>query len=52
MSLGFDLGPTKTVIIKGNPEYAHYPLFEDVLDDFGVTEKSRRSYQPTEVHIS
>ncbi|WP_204269106.1 hypothetical protein, partial [Klebsiella aerogenes] len=34
---------------QGNPEYAHYPLFEDVLDDFEATEEERQSYQPTEI---
>lgn len=42
-------GTDKDGYYQGNPEYAHYPLFEDVLDDFGVTEEERRSYQPTEI---
>ncbi|MFX9721458.1 hypothetical protein ABTO99_15230 [Acinetobacter baumannii] len=46
---GFRPGTDKDGYYQGNPEYAHYPLFEDVLDDFGVTEEERRSYQPTEI---
>lgn len=32
---GFRPGTDKDGYYQGNPEYAHYPLFEDVLDDFG-----------------
>ncbi len=46
---GFRPGTDKDGYYQGNPEYAHYPLFEDVLDDFGVMEEERRSYQPTEI---
>ena len=31
----------------GNPDYAHYPLFEDVLDDFELTQAERNNYQPS-----
>ncbi|MDC4045470.1 hypothetical protein [Acinetobacter baumannii] len=46
---GFRPGTDKDGYYQGNPEYAHYPLFEDVLDDFEVTEEERQSYQPTEI---
>lgn len=33
----------------GNPEYAHYPLYEDLLNDYGLSEKDRREYQPSKI---
>lgn len=29
---------------KGNPDYAHYPLFEDVLGALGIDDAERRSF--------
>lgn len=49
MSLDFGQGWIKTATIRGNPEYAHYPLFEDILNDFGITEQDRLTYHPTEI---
>lgn len=46
---GFRPGIDRDGYYQGNPEYAHYPLFEDVLNDFGVTEQERFDYQPTEI---
>lgn len=46
---GFRPGADRDGYYQGNPEYAHYPLFEDVLNDFGVTEEERRSYKPTNI---
>ncbi len=46
---GFRPGADRDGYYQGNPEYAHYPLFEDVLNDFGVTEEERRSYKPTSI---
>ncbi|MDO7192109.1 hypothetical protein Q5M49_00210 [Acinetobacter nosocomialis] len=46
---GFRPGTDRDGYYQGNPEYAHYPLFEDVLNDFGVTEEERRSYKPTSI---
>lgn len=33
----------------GNPEYAHYPLYEDLLNDYGLSEQARREYKPSEI---
>ncbi|MDR2249869.1 hypothetical protein [Acinetobacter sp.] len=46
---GFRPGVDRDGYYQGNPEYAHYPLFEDVLNDFGVTEQQRFDYKPTEI---
>ncbi|MDV4264647.1 iron-containing redox enzyme family protein [Acinetobacter seifertii] len=46
---GFRPGADRDGYYQGNPEYAHYPLFEDILNDFGVTEEERRNYKPTEI---
>lgn len=46
---GFRPGIDRDGYYQGNPEYAHYPLFEDVLNDFGVTEQERLNYKPTEI---
>ncbi|MHC3048267.1 hypothetical protein ACWPO4_04905 [Acinetobacter nosocomialis] len=46
---GFRPGADRDGYYQGKPEYAHYPLFEDVLNDFGVTEEERRSYKPTSI---
>ncbi|MDH0562921.1 hypothetical protein [Acinetobacter courvalinii] len=44
---GFRPGLDKDGYYLGNPEYAHYPLFEDVLNDFGIDEAERKAYQPS-----
>ncbi|MFU0500220.1 hypothetical protein ACMZ5D_05705, partial [Acinetobacter baumannii] len=31
------------------PEYAHYPLYEDLLNDYGLTEADRRNYKPSKI---
>jgi hypothetical protein len=46
---GFRPGVDQDGYYQGNPEYAHYPLFEDVLNDFGVTEQERLNYKPTNI---
>ena len=46
---GFRPGLDKDNYYLGNPEYAHYPLFEDILNDFGITEQDRLTYHPTEI---
>lgn len=46
---GFRPGLDKDGYYQGNPEYAHYPLFEDILNDFGITEQDRLTYQPSEI---
>ncbi|ENX04037.1 hypothetical protein F900_00528 [Acinetobacter modestus] len=44
---GFRPGLDQDGYYSGNPEYAHYPLFEDVLNDFGISENERNTYQPS-----
>lgn len=33
----------------GNPRFAHYPLFENVLDQLGITATDRCAYEPSRV---
>lgn len=44
---GFRPGLGKDNYYLGNPEYAHYPLYEDLLNDYGLTEADRRNYKPS-----
>lgn len=44
---GFRPGLGKDDYYLGNPEYAHYPLYEDLLNDYGLTEADRRDYKPS-----
>lgn len=46
---GFRPGQDAEGYYRGNPSYAHYPLFERVLDDYGITAKARQSYVPSQV---
>lgn len=46
---GFRPGLDQDGYYSGNPEYAHYPLFEDVLNDFGISEVERKDYQPSDI---
>ena len=39
---GFRPGTDPDNYYLGNPEYAHYPLYEDLLNDYGLSEKDRR----------
>lgn len=44
---GFRPGCDKEGYYRGNPAYAHYPLFERVLDDYGITLEERQAYVPS-----
>lgn len=44
---GFRPGLDQEGYYSGNPEYAHYPLFEDVLNDFDLSQSERNDYQPS-----
>lgn len=44
---GFQPGHDSDGYYQGNPAYAHYPLFEDVLNDLGVTQQERQNYAPS-----
>ncbi|WP_266169087.1 hypothetical protein [Dyella subtropica] len=46
---GFRPGSDADGYYRGNPEYAHYPLFEKVLDDYGITRQQRQSYVPSQI---
>jgi hypothetical protein len=44
---GFRPGLDADGYYRGNPAYAHYPLFERVLDDYGVSLEERQAYEPS-----
>lgn len=44
---GFRPALDKDGYYSGNPQYAHYPLFEDVLNEFDLTQAERNNYQPS-----
>ncbi|MEN2979449.1 hypothetical protein P7L78_12530 [Tistrella bauzanensis] len=44
---GFRPGKDAEGHYRGNPACAHYPLFEAVLDDYGVTVEDRAAFRPT-----
>lgn len=44
---GFRPGFDKDNYYKGNPDYAHYPLYEDIVDEFNVSNEERTAYQPS-----
>lgn len=46
---GFRPGLDDNDYYKGNPEFAHYPLFEKVLDDYGV--EQRENYVASDIAI-
>lgn len=45
--LGFQPGLDKQSYYKGNPKYAHYPLFEEVLDNLGIGNEERAKFRPS-----
>lgn len=46
---GFQPGPSTRHYYQGNPAYAHYPLFERLLDDYGIGAEERCRYTPSPV---
>lgn len=46
---GFRPGSDADGYYRGNPMYAHYPLFERVLDDYGITQAERKAYVPSRI---
>lgn len=46
---GFRPGLDEEGYYSGNPDYAHYPLFEDVLNDFRISQQERNFYQPSTI---
>lgn len=48
---GFQPGVSASGYYQGNPEYAHYPLFESVLDELEISSEVREQYQPSQIAI-
>jgi hypothetical protein len=46
---GFQPGLDESSYYKGNPSQAHYPLFEKVLDDLGVSNQERQHHIPSQI---
>lgn len=46
---GFQPGTDVSGYYRGNPCYAHYPLFEQLLDSLGITLEARRTYTPSAI---
>lgn len=46
---GFQPGADASGYYRGNPCYAHYPLFEQLLDNLGITLEARQSYTPSAI---
>jgi len=46
---GFRPGTDRLGHYAGNPEYAHYPLFEAVCDDLGLSVAQRREHVPSPI---
>lgn len=44
---GFRPGLNQDNYYLGNPAYAHYPLFEDIMGEFGVSIEDRNNYKPS-----
>ncbi len=48
---GFRPGYDSEEYYQGNPMFAHYPLYEKVLDDLGVSAEERKEYQPSNIAL-
>jgi len=46
---GFRPGLDAAGYYRGNPYYAHYPLFERVLDELGISHQQREDYKPSAI---
>jgi hypothetical protein len=46
---GFQPGLDQYGYYRGNPHNAHYPLFERVLDELGISLEERQGYIPTQI---
>ncbi|NJL20716.1 MAG: hypothetical protein HC895_07745 [Leptolyngbyaceae cyanobacterium SM1_3_5] len=46
---GFQPGADATGYYRGNPANAHYPLFEQVLSELGISFEDRLAYQPSAI---
>jgi hypothetical protein len=46
---GFQPGTSSTNYYRGNPSYAHYPLFEKVLNELNISVEERERYIPSAI---
>ncbi|MDQ1208887.1 hypothetical protein QE380_001810 [Acinetobacter baylyi] len=46
---GFKPGVSKEGYYLGNPDYAHYPLYEKVLDSLEISEHDKNHYIPSKI---
>ncbi|MEB3355685.1 MAG: hypothetical protein VKK04_03000 [Synechococcales bacterium] len=46
---GFQPGADASGYYRGNPNRAHYPLFERVLDELGISAQERCTYRPSQI---
>ena len=46
---GFQPGVDAAGYYRGNPDGAHYPLFEQVLTELGITVEERLAYRPSSI---
>lgn len=46
---GFQPGLDKYGYYRGNPDFAHYPMYERVLDELGISLEQRLDYVPTPI---
>lgn len=46
---GFRPGYDRHKYYQGNPAYAHYPLFEQLLDEYGISREGRLEYKPSTI---
>ena len=44
---GFQPGLDKDAYYRGNPAFAHYPLFEGVLDELKLSPQARNTFKPS-----
>lgn len=48
---GFQPGTSSTEYYRGNPAYAHYPLFEKVLNELNISIEERANYKPSQIAV-
>lgn len=49
---GFAAGSNSSGYYRGSPAFAHYPLFENVLNNLGITMEMRKNFCPSECAIN
>lgn len=48
---GFQPGTSTINYYQGNPAYAHYPLFEKVLNELNISIAERENYKPSQIAV-